>query len=165
MSPPHLAAWAVVACLGLGLGALAVWHARSGAARMAGVALAVALVGAAYAGGERVLGNARPVAFDIVGQDGDARVLYAQARRDQGIFLLLHADPAPLYYRLPWDEQRAQELRAALQDAERQQTGILFRREPSLDRNERMFYPEPQPAMPDKGAEPPVEYRQPEWRT
>lgn len=153
-----------VGVLGLALAWLAFSGALSAGARLAAVVLVVALAGVAYAAGERVLGNARPVGFEVMRPADEVQVLYAQAVRDQGIYLLVAAGAVPTYYRLPWDEETAKELRQALEESHEKQTPLMFRFEPSLEDRERKFYALPQQKLPDKPApEKGFEYRNPEW--
>jgi len=157
--------WLAVVSLALALGLVALRSANGAAMRALVVGVVVVLAGVTYAAGERVLGNARPVAFEAVKPAEPVRVLYTQAIQGKGIYLLLANDQVPTYFRLPWDENTAKELRQALQKAEENQTPLMFRFEPSLDDRESMFYAMPQPKLPEK--EPPergLEYRDREWR-
>lgn len=164
VEPILLSLWVTVAGFGLVLAAVALRVARGRWMRLLVVALVVALAGSTYAVGERVLGHARPIGFEIVRPGEDARVLYAQAVQGKGIFLLVAAGDVPTYYRLPWDERTAKELRKATEAARDGQLALMFRFEPSLDDREPLFYAMPQPAPPEKEPpEPGLEYRDPIW--
>lgn len=162
--PALLAQWSAVASLGLLLALIGLRAVHSATTRAVMVGLVAALGVTTYAIGERVLGNARPAAFEFLRAETEQRVLYAQAVREQGIYLLLADDPVPTYYRLPWDEKTARDLRQALEEAQKNQTPLMFRFEPSLDEREPKFYALPQPDQPEKPApERSFEYSNPGW--
>lgn len=164
--PALLALWSCVALGTLGLGLVAVRAAGSLPLRVGALAVVMALTTGAYAAGERVLGRARPVSFELMQATDEVRVLYAQAVPDEGIFLLVDTGAAPLYYRLPWSEEGEQQLRAALQAAQEAQTGVRARLDRNEDELEPMFYAEPPPALPAKSPdETATEYRDPAWRS
>lgn len=153
-----------VVVFGLGLALIALRRASSAGVRILVLALFAGLGTAAAVGGERILGNARPVGLDMVRGRDEARVVYAHAVRGVGIFLLVSPGEIPVYYRLPWQEGTAKQLRDALEEAERGQATLMFRFEPSLERREPRFYAMPPPPMPDKTPpEPGIEYRSREW--
>jgi hypothetical protein len=81
------------------------------------------------------------------------------------LWLQLAGSAEPRAYRLPWDVRMAEELQRAIEQAQRNGTGVRMRLpfEPTLDRREPKFYAAPQPALPPKDlAQPPAEvYRQP----
>lgn len=164
VEPALLMMLVAVAATGLALALIALRRSDGGGFRVVVLALLAALGISAYVGGERVLGNARPVALEVVRAAEEAQVLYAQAVRNKGIFLLLATSSTPVYYRLPWDEATATQLRKALEKAERNQAQLMFRFEPSLERREPKFYAMPQPALPEKDPpKPGIEYRSREW--
>lgn len=163
-APSLLMLWGAVAVLGLLLALVGLRTANGVGTRAAVVALLAVLGATTYGVGERVLGNARPVGFDFFRPSAEAHVLYAKSVPGEAIYLLLEGDPAPTYYRLPWDENTARELRQALDKALKNQTELMFRFEPSLDKREPKFYALPQPAPPPKQApEQGFEYRSPGW--
>jgi hypothetical protein len=156
--------WAAVALVALALGLIALHGAAGRGLRAIVFGLLALLLGTSYVAGERVLGNARPVAFEMLPAEKEAQVLFARAIEEQGIYMLLSAEQAPVYYRLPWDEETANQLRGALEQAERDQTALMYRFAPSLDDHESPFYAMPQPAMPDKAPpEEGLDYRWPGW--
>lgn len=162
--PSLLILWGAVAGFGLLLALVGLRSSRSVGMRAVVIGLVVALGVTTYGVGERVLGNARPVSFELLQPASEAQVLYAQAVRDEGIYLLIAGDPVPTYYRLPWDDETARELREALERSLEKQTPLMFRFEPSLDEREPKFYAMPQPSQPDKPApEQGLEYRNPGW--
>ncbi len=157
--------WGGVVALAFVLGLIALRTTESPGIRGTIVVIVVVLAGVTYTGGEQVLGNARPVAFEVVKPQDPQRVLYSQAIRDKGIFLLVATEETPTYFKLPWSEKTAEELRKAMEEAQRNQTPLMFRFERSLEDREPMFYAMPQPSLPDKQSpKPGFEYQDREWR-
>lgn len=157
--------WAGVVALAFVLGLIALRATDSAGIRATVVAIVVILGGVTYAGGERVLGNARPVAFEVVKPAEPARVLYSQAIEHRGIFLLIATEQTPTYFKLPWSEKTAEELRKAMEEAQRNQMPLMFRFERSMENREPMFYAMPQPSLPEKQPQKPgFEYQDREWR-
>jgi hypothetical protein len=165
IEPSLLMVWAAVAALSLVLGLIALRATDSAGIRALVVAIVVVVSAVTYGGGERVLGNARPVSFEIVKPAEPSRVLYTQAVRGKGIYLLVATEKSPTYFKLPWSEKTAKELRKALEQAEQNQMPLMFRFERSLDDRKPMFYAMPQPALPEKQMpKPGLEYQDREWR-
>lgn len=153
-----------IVALGLCLALIALRRASGPGMRLLVLAMFAGLGTTATFGGERVLGNARPAALDLLRDADEAKVLYAHAVRDVGIFLLLSQGPTPVYYRLPWTDETAKQLRKALEEAERNQAALMYRFEPSEEEREPKFYAMPPPPMPEKTPPTPgIEYRNPEW--
>ena len=114
-----------------------------------------------------LLSRPKPVALEWwLAHADEATVLGSQMREGQSLYLWLQVDgeAEPRAYRLPWDQQTAQQLQNALEEAQRNGTQARMRLpfEPTLDAREPKFYAPPQPALPPKDlAEPPQIYVQP----
>lgn len=119
------------------------------------LALAALFMPLAYGSLVDLLGKPKPAGMEWdLGRVGEATVLGAKLSEDKAIFLWLDITgmPEPRYYVLPWDRRMAEELQAAIRQAEANGTGVRVRLpfEPSLDDSEPMFYAPPQPALPPK---------------
>ena len=89
-------------------------------------------------------------------------VLAFTLREGVAIYVWLAYDE-PLAVALPWDRDRAEELRGVWEESEGHVEFRGWPIEPSLDDQEPMFHPRPQPAFPPKPApsEGPQRYEQP----
>jgi len=140
--------------------------------RRAAVSLFFAvLLAGLFFGYSDMLGRPKSARLDILRTaDGEARVLGSYMREGEGIYLwlLVPETKEPRYYMLPWDTETASALQKAIEDnAAKHGSGIVMRMpfERSWDKREPMFYPMPQPKMPDKNGEPPPTiYSAPEQR-
>ena len=151
-----LYAFAIVISLLLVFAALR-W-ARTGFARLVIIGLFVLLLPVAYAAPASLLGKAKPVTLQWVNTEvPEAEVLSATMVENEAIFLTLMWQAEPSLYKLPWDQQTAQQLQDAMKQAERNGTNPVMRLpfEPSWDRDEPRFYALPQPKMPEKPREAP----------
>lgn len=163
--PPIFAASALVAAA---LCSLAVWAPRRLPVRAGALAVAALFMPLGYAGYSDLLSRPKPVSLEWwLASADEATVLGSRMREGDTLYLWLQLDrePEPRAYRMPWDRRVAEELQAALGEAERNGTAVRMRLpfEPSLDRRERMFYALPQPVPPPKDlTDPPPEvYRHP----
>jgi hypothetical protein len=163
---PYLFALAVT--LAAMLASIAIWAPRGLAVKVAALACTAAFMPVAYAGYSDLLSRPKPVSLEWwQGQADEATVLGSQMREGESLYLWLQLPGAsePRAYELPWNQQMAQELQQALEQAARDGTEARMRLpfEPTLDNREPKFYAAPQPAMPPKDlAQPPAQiYQQP----
>ena len=163
---PHLFALAVV--LAAMQTSVAIWAPRGLAVKLAALACAAAFMPVAYAGYSDLLSRPKPVSLEWwQGQAKEATVLGSQMREGQSLYvwLQLPGTAEPRAYELPWNQQMAQQLQEALEQAARNGTEARMRLpfEPTLDAREPRFYAMPQPALPPKDlTRPPAQvYRQP----
>jgi hypothetical protein len=151
------------------LASIAIWAPRRLPAKAAALACAAAFVPLGYQGFGDLMSRPKPVDLEWwLGQAEEATVVASRMREGSGLYLWLELDgvPEPRAYRLPWDRKTAEELQAALEEAQRQGGGAVRMRlpfEPTLDRDEPRFYALPQPAAPpkDEAAPAPEIYQQP----
>ncbi len=150
------------------LASIAIWAPRSLWIKAGSLACAVLFMPVAYAGLSDLLSRPKPVALEWwLNEAAEATVLGSQMQEGQGLYLWLQlaGEPEPRAYRLPWDQQMAQQLQQALDQAERNGTEARMRLpfEPTLDARTPKFYAAPQPALPPKDyAQPPAQvYEQP----
>lgn len=149
------------------LAAIAIAAPRRAWVRLTSIAVAALFVPLGYAALSDLLSRPKPVDLEWARQaTGEATLLGATIAEDKGIYVWLQlADlPEPRAYVLPWDRELAQELQDAMNEAERNGSGVVMNLpfEPSLDPREPRFYALPQPALPPKdGAPAPDIYEQP----
>jgi hypothetical protein len=137
------------------LAGISVWSPRRLVVKLGAIGTAAVFLPVAYLAFVELLSKPKPVNLEWWhARVADAEVLGSQIREDQGIYLYLQMPDVhePRSYVLPWDRQLAEELQAALRDAERNGNGLRMRLpfEPSLDDREPKFYALPQPALPPK---------------
>jgi hypothetical protein len=127
------------------------------------------LLAGLFFGYSDMLGRPKSTRLEVLRpSESEAKVLGSYVVEGAGIYLWLQLKGIrePRYYVLPWDEQVARDLQQAIADnAARHGSGVAMRRpfEKSWDKREAMFYPEPQPMLPEKnGAPPPVVFQAPE---
>jgi hypothetical protein len=132
--------------------------------RVAGTGLFILLLALVFGGSAELLGRAKPLRLER--RDvASAKVVGAALREGDAIYLWLELPgvPEPRAYVLPWDLRAAEELQQAQAAAEAMGTGVEmanpFAGDRSEDPREPKFYPQPQPAMPEKDYSPaaPVE--------
>ncbi len=163
---PYL--FAVAVLLAGGLASIAIWAPRRLAPKAGALACAALFMPVGYAGFSDLLSRPKPVALEWwLAHAQEATVLGSQMREGTSLYLWLQVDgeSEPRAYRLPWDQRTAQQLQAALDEAERNGTQARMRLpfEPTLDAREPKFYAPPQQALPPKDlAQPPPQvYVQP----
>jgi hypothetical protein len=123
------------------------------ARRLLSVGLFGVLVAIVYGGGVDLLGRPKPLRLEW--RDASAaQVLSAVPVEGEGIYLWLSLPeaPEPRAYVLPWSLQAAQQLQAAMSQAQNDGTAVQMVApfEPGLDERAPKFYAEPQPALPAK---------------
>lgn len=137
------------------LASIAVWAPRSLWLKLSALALSALMMATAYTGLVHLLGRPKPANLEwALATVPDATVLGATMRENEVIYLWLKFEdhPEPQAYALPWNLEKAKELQKAMRQAQGSGTKVRIRKpfERSLDRNEPMFYAEPQPALPPK---------------
>lgn len=149
------------------LSMISVWSRHRSWIRAGALAVAVLFLPLAYASYASLLSKPKPVALEWwLGEADEATVLSSSIQEEVGIFLWLQlAEVAePRAYVLPWSRDLAEQLQAAMREAEEQNGQLQMRLpfEPSLDEQEPKFYAMPQPAMPPKDMDrpPPEIYQQ-----
>lgn len=138
---------------------IAIWAPRRLWIKLAALATAACFLPAAYGGFAELLGRPKPVDLQWTElEEDEATVLAAQMREGEAIYLWLgFADlTEPRSFALPWNEAMARELHGAQGEAEENGSQVRVRMPlvPSLDRDEPMFYAQPQQPPPAKSAAP-----------
>lgn len=137
------------------LATIAVWAPRAVHIKAGAVVCAALFMPLGYLGFSDLLSRPKPVQLEWwLDQADRATVIGSQMHEGSGLYLWLQVSGShePRAYQLPWDQKLAEELQAALEEAERNGTAVQMRLpfEPSLDRREPKFYALPQPALPPK---------------
>jgi hypothetical protein len=144
---------AAVFALLLGAFVFAVLPRAGPAGRAVAATVFVLLTAVVYGGGVELLGRPKPLHLEWRAA-AEVRVVGAVPVENESIYLWLTLpDQAePRAYVLPWSLQAAQQLQAAMSDAEANGTGVRMAMpfDPDLDDREPMFYAMPQPALPQK---------------
>jgi hypothetical protein len=125
--------------------------------RAASAATFVVLVGVVYGGSVELLSRPKPWRLEWRGAEA-AKVLGARLDEGQAIYVWLETPgtPEPRAYVLPWSTEAAQQLQAAMREAEDRGTEVRMARpsgrrsDGSPDTAEPKFYAAPQPPLPDK---------------
>lgn len=125
--------------------------------RRLGLALTIAVVASvalSFVSIADSMGRPRPVDLSRIGQK-DAVVVSAVMKEGIAIYLFLqvYGMDEPRLLALPWDRQLAEHLQKALDEGKEkgnQGTGMHLNFEKSWDHRKPLFYPIPQPKMPDK---------------
>lgn len=163
---PYLFALAVL--IAAALSSIAIWAPRRLLVKTSAIACTALFMPVGYFGFSDLLSRPKPVALEWWLENAEeATVLGSQMHEGEGLYLWLQVqgETEPRAYRLPWDQRTAQQLQAALEEAQRNGTQARMRLpfEPTLDRREAMFYAPPQPALPPKDlADPGTQvYKQP----
>lgn len=143
----------------LGLGSVAIWAPRRLMAKAAALGLFVLFLPLGFAGWSDLLSRPKPVGLEwLRGQADEATVLAGSIREGAEIYVWLQLDDVgePRAYALPWNQQQAEQLQKALQDAEAGGSGVRMRLpfEPTLDPEKPRFYAMPQPMLPQKPVPP-----------
>jgi hypothetical protein len=129
---------------------------------LVGVGLAILLMLGLYA----TSGSPRPVLkewLQPLPNTEPVTVLAYTLREGVAIYVWLAYDE-PLAVALPWSRDLAEELREASEEAgEDGRVELRWPSEPSLDNQEQMFHPRPQPALPPKppADDQPLRFEQP----
>jgi len=147
--------FALVAVLAGAVASISVWAPRRLGIKICALGVALLFIPAAYASMMQLLSMPKPATYEWWhGQADEATVLGSNLQENRGIYLWLQLPdvPEPRAYVLPWNRHLAEQLQAALREAEEQRSGVQMRLpfEPSLDDREPKFYALPQPALPSK---------------
>jgi hypothetical protein len=152
--------FAFVAVLAGVVATISVWAPRRLWIKVCALAAATLFMPAAYVALMQLLSMPKPVTYEWWhGQADEATVLGSSMQEEQGIYLWLQLPDVaePRAYVLPWSRELAEQLQAALREAEENRSGVQMRLpfEPSLDDREQRFYALPQPALPPKDLDDP----------
>lgn len=147
------------ALLAAGLAVIAVRAPGALPRKILALTLSIGLLPTGYIAFAELLGRSKPVVLEWwLAAAPEASVEGSLLLEDEGIHLWLRLgdSAAPRGFVLPWDEATAQALQDALDEAERNGTGVRMRLpfERSWDSREPQFYALPQPALPAKPAPP-----------
>lgn len=131
---------------------VAVWHTRRVFARISALLLFVLVCGGTMILPTVSLGVPKPAQLEVV-KVTKATIIAARLREGVAMYVLmmLPGNDEPRYYRLPWDQDMAQQLQKALEQAGEDGTVEMSNPfESTWDKKDPKFYPKPQPKMPDK---------------
>lgn len=149
------------------LAMISIWSRHRTWIRAGALGVAVLFLPLAYASYASLLSKPKPVDLEWwLSEAEEATVLSSSIQEEVGIFLWLQLTGVaePRAYVLPWNRDVAEQLQAALREAEEQEGQLQMRLpfENSLDEDEPKFYAMPQPAMPPKDLDrpPPEIYQQ-----
>lgn len=141
--------------LAAALAAIAIWSPRALSLKVGALAITTLFVPATYFSLTELLSRPKPVALEWARGAAEARVLGADLREGESIFLWVRVPGAdePRSYRLPWDKKLAEQLHKAQREATQDGTDVraknLFRAGPEGDEKP-VFYARPQEALPPK---------------
>lgn len=137
------------------LASLVLWSRRAMRIKLFALAVTAAFAASHYLALTGLLSRPKPIALEwSMPEPGSSTIVASQLRENQAIYLWLIRDgeTAPQAYELPWSEELARQLHEAQREAS--QTGEQVRmrdpREGQRSEGERVFYAEPQPALPAK---------------
>ena len=138
--------------------------------RRAGIASFFAiLLAVLFFGYSDMLGRPKSTTLELTRAGAeDVKVLGSYMLEGKGVYLWVQFPSVdePRYYQLPWDENTAKALQEAVRkNADNHGGGVRMRLpfEFSWDKREPLFYPAPQPKLPDKpGSRPVTIYQAPE---
>ena len=152
--------FAVVAVLAGLVASISIWAPRRLWIKLCAIGATMLFIPAAYAAMVQLLSMPKPATYEWWhGTAGEATVLGSNLQEERGIYLWLQLPdvPEPRAYVLPWNRDLAEQLQAALREAEEQRSGVQMRLpfEPSLDDRKPKFYAMPQPALPSKDMDQP----------
>ena len=147
--------FAVAAILATALCMLSIWSPRRLPVKLGAVITSCLFFPVAYAALADLLSKPKPVGLEWWNATAEeATVLGSTMREGEGIFLWLQMNGVaePRSYVMPWDQELAQQLQDAMEQAQEQDSGVRMRLpfEESLDPDKPKFYALPQPALPDK---------------
>jgi hypothetical protein len=150
--------FALAAILAAVLGSIAVWAPRRLRVKATALCAAGLFMPLGYAGFADLLSRPKPVQFEWwMAHAEEATVLASQVREGEALYLWLQVEGSdePRAYRLPWNQDLAQQLQDASREAENNGSGVRMRLpfEPSLDTREPKFYALPQAPLPPKDGE------------
>jgi hypothetical protein len=153
--------------LGCLLAILTVWSRKQLRIRIAAVLLLIGLVALNYNALTSLLGYPQPLdnlAMDS--SEGDSVVLAASIDEGVAIYLWLRHpnERAPRYYKMEWDQQKAIELKRAMEQSTRDNSALMMKPdyEKSLEINKpKLFYALPHERLPLKPQPDLFEYKNP----
>lgn len=142
----------LLACL---LATISIWAPRKLWLKVSAVFTTALLCAVAYASLADLLSKPKPVDLEWAQRNvPEATVLSASIEEGEGIYLWLQIAGVvePRSYVMPWNQELAEQLQAAMEDAKTNGNGVRMVApfEPSLDMREPKFYALPQPAPPPK---------------
>lgn len=157
----------LVAVLSTGtLASIGVWTAQRVITRVGALLMLFVAIGTTAMSVTVALGMPKPSRLEVVKTE-KAVVLSARMREGVAMYLWLMVPNStePRSYVLPWDQDLAQQLQKAQEEAGQDGTiEMMLPFERSWDKKEKKFYATPQPKMPDKprDSSPGQTYRQQE---
>ena len=154
-----LAFFAIAAFLAGSLALIGIWAPRKLWVKVTALVTTGLFLPVAYLSMSDLLSRPKPIDMEWTHIDlAEAAVLGARLEEDVAIYLWLAIEglEEPRSYVLPWDQNMAEQLYDAQRAAEEQGTGVRVQMpfETSLDTQERKFYAEPQPPLPEKQVAP-----------
>jgi len=147
--------FAVSAALACMLAAIGIWSHQRVRPKVTALALAAFFLPSVYLSYVDLLSRPKPASLEWWRRHADeATVLGSKLREGENIYLWLQISGTqePRAYVLPWQQELAKQLYGAQREAESNGTRVRmrtpFRNTPN--EQERVFYAEPQPALPPK---------------
>jgi len=134
------------------LAAIAIWAPRPTRVRVVALAIAMLFIPVVYAQSIEMLSKPKPASFEWYERAAEnAELLGVSFEEGRSIYLWLRIAGVsePRSYVIPWSEEEARELQAAMQEAE-SNGGEVRMRAPFSNRpqtDEPMFYAQPQPSL------------------
>ena len=140
--------------LAAALAAITIWSPRALWIKVGALGVTTLFVPLTYLSMTELLSRPKPVALEWTRGLGEARVLGADLREGEAIFLWLRVPGTddPRSYQLPWDQKLAEQLHKAQREAAQLGTDVRaknLRRGPEGDEKP-VFYARPQDALPPK---------------
>lgn len=143
------------------LASISIWSPRKLWVKATAIGATAALMGMAYVGLTDLLSKPKPVRMEwALRAVQEAQVLGASAREGEGIFLWLeiHGVSEPRSYRMPWDRKMAEQLQAAMREAQNSRRGVRVRlpfdaKRMTATDEAPVFYAPPRRSMPSKAVQ------------
>jgi hypothetical protein len=137
------------------LASISIWAPRKIWVRASAVALVAAISVSGYLTLTEMLSRPKPMSLAWAERAvAEAEVLGSTFIEGEAIFVWLRLpdNPEPRAYRLPWNQQQAQQLQDAMNEATEEGTGVRMRMpfQEGVETEEPLFYALPQPPTPDK---------------
>ncbi|MCH8111865.1 MAG: hypothetical protein IH905_07915 [Proteobacteria bacterium] len=136
------------------LAGITIWSPQRISVKVGALALSALLMASSYGGFLELMGRPKPASLEWIAQVEEATVVGVRMREGEAIYLWLELETPsePRSYVIPWSQEEARQLRAAMQEAE-SNGGEVRMREPFSNRpqtDQPMFYAQPQPTLPAK---------------
>lgn len=133
---------------------ITIWSPQRMMVKVGALALSALLMASSYGGFLELMGRPKPASLEWVSHVDEATVVGVRMREGEAIYLWLElkTPSEPRSYVIPWSDEEARELQAAMQEAE-SNGGEVRMRAPFSNRpatDEPMFYAQPQPSLPAK---------------